>query len=179
MRVTARDIMDTDYFTVQPETPVPDAVRCFQEATRKLERRVFGMPVVNAQGELVGMVSMYDLLVLMRPKHIHIWGEMSDMDFSSFINEILERSKSILVGDLMTTEVVTVSPDTNLLLIVDILIRKHIRRIPVIEAGKMIGIVHISNVFFYLMEREPQLPATSFFTLWKESPNHPPMEGHV
>lgn len=159
MGVTARDVMETDFFTVRPDTPVPEAVKAFKEATRKLERRVFGMAVVNDRGELVGMISMYDILVLMRPKHIHIWGEMSDIDVSGFIVEILDRAKAILVGDLMTTEVITVTPDTHLLLIVDIMTRKHIRRIPVVEAGKLIGIVHISNVFFYLMEKDPHLTA--------------------
>lgn len=159
MGVTARDVMETDFFTVRPDTPVPEAVKAFKEATRKLERRVFGMAVVNDSGELVGMISMYDILVLMRPKHIHIWGEMSDIDVSGFIVEILDRAKAILVGDLMTTEVITVTPDTHLLLIVDIMTRKHIRRIPVVEAGKLIGIVHISNVFFYLMEKDPHLTA--------------------
>ncbi len=159
MGVTARDVMETDFFTVRPDTPVPEAIKAFKEATRKLERRVFGMAVVNDRGELVGMISMYDILVLMRPKHIHIWGEMSDIDVSGFIVEILDRAKAILVGDLMTTEVITVTPDTHLLLIVDIMTRKHIRRIPVIEAGKLIGIVHISNVFFYLMEKDPHLTA--------------------
>ncbi len=151
MGVTARDVMDTEFFSVRPDTPIPDAVRAFKEATRKLERRVFGMMVFNEFGELVGMISMYDILILMRPKHIHIWGEMADIDTSGFIKEILERSKSILVGDLMTTDVITVTPDTNLLLIVDLMTRKLIRRVPVIEAGKVVGLVHISNVFFYLM----------------------------
>jgi CBS domain-containing protein len=105
------------------------------------------------------MISMYDILVLMRPKHIHIWGEMSDIDVSGFVNETLHRAQSILVGDLMTTEVITVTPDTHLLLIVDIMSRKHIRRIPVVEGGKVVGIVHISNVFFYLMEKDPHLIA--------------------
>ncbi len=157
MGVTARDVMETNFCTVRPETSVPDAVRAFKEATRKLDRRVFGLAVVNEHDELVGMISMYDILVLMRPKHIHIWGEMNDIDFTGFINEILVRAKNILVGDLMTSEVLTVTPDTHLLLIVDIMTRKHIRRIPVIEAGKMIGMVHISNVFFYLMEKDPHL----------------------
>ncbi len=157
MGVTARDIMETDFFTVRPDSTVPEAVRAFKEATRKLDRRVFGMAVVNQDGQLVGMISMYDILVLMRPKHIHIWGEMNDINFTGFIHEILERAKSILVGDLMSTDVITVTPDTHLLLIVDIMTRKHIRRIPVIEAGKMIGMVHISNVFFYLMEKDPHL----------------------
>ncbi len=154
MGVTARDVMDTEFFTVRPDTPITEAVKAFEEATRKLERRVFGMAVVNEAGELVGMISMYDILVLMRPKHIHIWGEMEDIDITGFIQEILERAQSILVGDLMTTDILTVTPDTHLLLIVDIMTRKHIRRIPVIEAGKMIGMIHISNVFFYLMTQD-------------------------
>lgn len=154
MGVTARDVMETEFFSVHPDTPIPEAVLAFREATRKLERRVFGMMVFNDLGELVGMISMYDILILMRPKHIHIWGEMADIDTSGFIKEVLERSKSILVGDLMTTDVITVTPDTNLLLIVDLMTRKLIRRIPVIEAGKVVGLVHISNVFFYLMGQE-------------------------
>ncbi|MFZ2446981.1 MAG: CBS domain-containing protein [Syntrophobacteraceae bacterium] len=145
--------MEVEFYTVRPDTPVPDAVKAFEEATRKLERRVFGMMVVNEQNELVGMISMYDILVLMRPKHIHIWGEMRDIEVTGFVQEVLQRAQAILVGDLMTTEVITVTPDTHLLLIVDIMTRKHIRRIPVIEEGKVIGIVHISNVFFHLMER--------------------------
>jgi CBS domain-containing protein len=153
MGVTARDIMETKFCTVRPDTPVLRAVKAFKDASRKLERRVFGMVVVNEQNELVGMISMYDILVLMRPKHIHIWGEMQDLDITGFVNESLHQAQSILVGDLMSTEVITVTPDTHLLLIVDIMTRKHIRRIPVIENGKVIGVVHISNVFFYLMER--------------------------
>jgi CBS domain-containing protein len=156
MGVTARDIMDTRFCTVRANTPVLQAVKVFKEASRKLERRVFGMVVVGEQNELVGMISMYDILVLMRPKHIHIWGEMNDIDVTGFIQESLHQARSILVGDLMSAEVITVTPDTHLLLVVDIMTRKHIRRIPVIENGKVIGVVHISDVFFYLMEREPE-----------------------
>jgi CBS domain-containing protein len=159
MVATAADIMETEFYTVHPDTPIPEAVQAFKEAAQKLERRVFGMMVVNEKDELVGMISMYDILVLMRPKHIHIWGEMDDIDVFEFINEILNRSQSLLVGDLMTTEVITVTPDTHLLLIVDIMLRKHIRRIPVVEGGKVVGIAHISNVFFYFMENAPHLIA--------------------
>ena len=152
MGLTAADVMETDFYTVHPDTPIPDAVKAFREAARKHERRVFGMMVVDEQDRLVGMISMYDILVLMRPKHIHIWGEMNDIDVAEFINEVLNRSQSIRVGDLMTTEVITATPDTHLLLIVDVMLRKHIRRIPVVDGGKVVGIVHISNLFFHIME---------------------------
>lgn len=152
MGVTARDVMTTDFYTVRPETPISEAVKGFKEAALTRDRRAFGMMVFNENDELVGMLSMYDILVLMRPKHIHIWGEMDDIDISGFIHEILHRAKTIRVGDLMTTELITVTPDTNLLLIVDLMTRKHIRRIPVVEGGRVIGLVRISDLFFHLME---------------------------
>lgn len=151
MAITARDVMDTRYFTVRPTMPVSEAIKIFRKATDTLDRRVFGMMVVNDENELVGMISIHDILILMRPKHIHIWGEMSEIDISGYAREAFQRLQSILVEDLMTTGVVSVTPDTELLLIADIMTRRHIRRIPVLEAGKVIGIVHMSNVFFSLV----------------------------
>lgn len=153
MSVTARDIMETRFFSLLPTMTVAEAVLHFENATMALGRRVFGMMVIDEDGELVGMISMYDILVLMRPKHIHIWGEMKDIDVTGFIRQNLQRAKQIQVGDLMTTDVITIGPETHLLTIVDIMLRKHVRRLPVLERGKVVGIVHISNVFFYLMEQ--------------------------
>lgn len=59
----------------------------------------------------------------------------------------------IQVGDVMTEDVVTITPDTHLLMIVDIMIKKHIRRIPVVDEGKVIGIVYTSTIFYELMDR--------------------------
>ena len=152
MGVTARDIMEKEFVTVRPDTPILEAVKVFGEASRKLERRVFGMMVTDAAGRLIGMISMYDILLMMRPKHIHIWGEMSDIDITGFLEEARRHARSILVGDVMSTEVVSVTPDTHLLLIVDIMVRKHVRRIPVVEGGKVLGLVHISDLFYYCMQ---------------------------
>ncbi len=70
-----------------------------------------------------------------------------------FIEEACRRARSILVGDVMTTEVITITPDTHLLMIVDIMIKKHIRRLPVVEDGRVIGIVYTSTIFYELMEK--------------------------
>jgi CBS domain-containing protein len=153
MGVTARDFMSTQFSTLQPQTPIADAVRVFEKANAQSRQRVFGMMVLNGQGELVGMLSMYDILLLMRPKHIHIWGEMKDLDVSGIVAESCRRAKPVLVGDIMTADVITITPDTHLLLIVDIMLKKHIRRIPVVENGKVVGIVYISTAFHHLLER--------------------------
>ena len=49
----------------------------------------------------------------------------------------------------MTTDLITITPDTHLLHILDIMIKKHVRRIPVIEDGEVIGMVYISRVFYH------------------------------
>jgi len=153
MGVTARDVMDTDFHTVRPENTIAEAVKAFKQASEQRHQKVFGLVVTDARGLLVGMLSLYDMLLLMRPKNIHIWGEMRDIDVTGFIEEACRRARAIRVGDVMTEEVVTITPDTHLLMIVDIMIRKHIRRLPVVDGGKVIGIVYTSTIFYELMER--------------------------
>jgi len=153
MGATARDVMDTDFHTVRPENTIAEAVKAFKQASEQRRQKVFGLMVTDDRGLLVGMLSLYDMLLLMRPKNIHIWGEMRDIDVTGFIEEACRRARAIRVGDVMTEEVVTITPDTHLLMIVDIMIRKHIRRLPVVDGGKVIGIVYTSTIFYELMER--------------------------
>lgn len=153
MGVTARDIMDTVFYSLHPKDTIADAVRVFKAASELRKLKVFGLIVTDDEGRLIGMLSVYDILLLMRPKNIHIWGEMSDIDVTGFIEEACRRAGPILVGDVMTTDVVTITPDTHLLMIVDIMVKKHIRRIPVVENDKVIGIVYTSTIFYELMEK--------------------------
>ncbi len=149
----ARDIVNTDFKTVSPTDSIADAVNAFHKASVTAERKVFGLMVTDKNEYLVGMLSMYDILLYIQPKHIQIWGEMDDLDPQQLFEGMFNRVKSIQVGDLMTTEVITIQPDTHIMIIVDLMIRKHIRRIPVIEDERIIGIVYISDVFYYLLQK--------------------------
>lgn len=153
MGLTAREVMDARFFTLKPETFIGDAVHVFQEADRESGRTVFGLMVTDKEGKLVGMLSMYDILLLLRPKHIHIWGEMEDLEVTGILEEACRRAKGIRVGDIMTTELITITPDTHILHIIDIMLKKHVRRLPVMENGRIVGIVYLSRVFNYLLER--------------------------
>jgi CBS domain-containing protein len=57
------------------------------------------------------------------------------------------------VGDIMTREIVTIGPDTHKFMILDIMIKQHIRRLPVVEDGKILGIVYISDLFYDILDR--------------------------
>jgi CBS domain-containing protein len=96
---------------------------------------------------------MYDIFIFLRPKHIEIWGEMDDIDLTSVIEDSLARANTLRVGDIMTTSLISITPDTNLMMIVDLMIKKHVRRLPVLDGQKIVGIVFISDVFDYLLEK--------------------------
>lgn len=153
MGETARDVMDTRLHTLSPRMTIADAVGLLQQAGEESGRRVFGLLVVDDEKRLVGMLSMYDIFLLLRPKHTHIWGEMADLDLAGLLKAACDRAQPVLVGDIMTTELVTITPDTHLLLIIDIMIKKHVRRLPVLEDGRLVGMVYLSRVFDYLLER--------------------------
>lgn len=150
---TARSVMTTQFHTVRPSVPITEAVNMLKTASEEEQRKIFGMMVTEADGRLVGMISMYDILLFIRPKHIRIWGMMDDIDIAGLIGNACEKARSVLVGDIMSTEVVSVTPDTHLLTILDIMIKKHIRRIPVLEDEKILGIIYISDLFYYLLNR--------------------------
>ena len=149
----ARDVMQTDFHTLSPENTVAHAVKQFQKASETEEKKVFGLMVTDENDHLVGILSMYDILIFIQPKHVHILGEMDDIDPSQLYDERLERVKSVLVGDIMTPDVVTIGPDTHLMVIADIMIKKHIRRLPVVDDQEVVGIVYVSDVFFYLLKQ--------------------------
>jgi CBS domain-containing protein len=153
MSLTARDIMDTRMFTLEPQMTVRQTLHVFRQAKEATGRTVFGLLVTDDASHLVGMLSMYDIFLLLRPKHIHIWGEMGDIDLPGILDAACQRVLPVVVGDIMTTDLVTITADTHILHIIDIMIVKHIRRLPVLEDGRLIGMVYISRVFQHLLDR--------------------------
>ncbi len=153
MNTTVKDVMITQFHTLRPDMPISEAVGMFKRAAEQESRKIFGMMVTDPEGRLIGMLSMYDILLFIRPKHIQIWGMMDDVDIAGLVEDACKKARDIRVDDLMTTEVITVTPDTHLLVVLDIMISKHIRRIPVLEGDRIQGIVYISDFFYHLVDQ--------------------------
>ncbi len=147
----AGDFMDTRFHTLHPQQSIAEAFVAFQKASAAEKKKVFGMMVTDAKERLVGMLSMYDVLNYVQPKHAGIFGEMDDVDPTQAYRNRLSTIPSIRVDDIMTTEVVTVRPDTHLMVIAEIMIKKHIRRLPVVRDQTVVGIVYVSDVFYRIM----------------------------
>lgn len=152
MEIAARDVMTRRFHVLSPEMTLTEAVGRFRAASREEGRKIFGMMVTGGDGRLAGMLSMYDILLMIQPKHIHLWGAMDDVDIAGLLTASCRQARSIRVGDIMTSEIVSVTPDTHLLVVLDIMIKKHIRRIPVLAGEKIEGILYISDLFYHLVD---------------------------
>jgi len=135
----ASEVMDINFHCLHPENTIAEAVRLFKAASDTEGKKIFG--------------SMYDILLFIQPKHVKIWGEMEDLDPGPLFEVLLDRVKNLLVEDIMTTDLVTIKLDTHLFVIMEFMIKKHIRRLPIVEEGRVVGVVYRSDVFYYLLRK--------------------------
>lgn len=153
MKTTVKEVMNRRFHTLRPDMPVSEAVRMFRQATETEGRKIFGMMVTDPEGRLAGMLSMHDILLFIRPKHIRIWGMMDDVDIEGLVDAACNQTRKVRVGDIMTPDVISVTPDTHILMVLDLMISRHIRRVPVLDGEKIEGIIYISDLFYHLVSR--------------------------
>jgi CBS domain-containing protein len=140
----AMDVMTTDVITVGPNTTVQAL------ATLLAERGISGVPVVDASGSLVGIVSEGDLLhraeIGTAQRHRERRRSWWLDHFASELARDYIKSHAGTVKDIMTRDVVTVSEDTDLGEVAALLEAKRIKRVPVMSSGKVVGIVSRANL---------------------------------
>lgn len=137
----ASDVMTSSVITVKPETPVADVARLL------VERRISGVPVVDQQGRVVGILTEGDLFRRHELGTERRRGRLLEM-FTSNVTLAAEyvQSHGRTAGDVMTSEVISVTPDTALTTISDIFEKERIKRVPVIKDGRLLGIVSRGNL---------------------------------
>ena len=132
----ARDIMTTSVQTVGPDTLVTEI------AKRLIERNISAVPVVDENERVIGIVSEGDLMrraenqTERRPSWWLAWLGMPDDRQREYI-----KSHGTHASDIMSPNVITVGEDAPLAEIAATLERHRIKRVPVVRAGKLVGIV--------------------------------------
>lgn len=137
----AKDIMTTPVITVTVSSTVQDV------ASVLLNRGISAVPVVDAAGRLVGIVSEGDLMrrVEAGTGRQRSWWLSLIADASNLANEYV-KEHSRKVADVMTRQVITARPDTPLADIATLLEKNRIKRVPILDDGKLVGIVSRANL---------------------------------
>jgi len=136
----AQDVMVRDVLTVKPETDVDDAIKVLSG------HDISALPVVDADGKLVGILSEADLLARVEgDEHRHPWWMEALMPASKLAHEFA-KVHGKKVSEVMSTDVVSATEDTPVSEIAALLERHRIKRVPVVANGEVIGIVSRSNL---------------------------------
>lgn len=141
----AADIMTPDPISISPDASITDAIQLM------LERKFSGLPVVDARGALVGIVTEGDLV-----RRTETGTQRKRSRWLEFLigpgrlaTEYLQAS-SRKVEDVMTPDVRTVTENTTLDEIVHLMERHQINRVLVLRDGKLVGIVTRANLLHAL-----------------------------
>jgi CBS domain-containing protein len=136
-----RDIMDPSPATVRPDSPVEDVVRTLRA------HELPGVPVVDEEGRVVGMVTEADLVLpddegdLHIPHYINLFGGTVFLEPLSRFETRLRKAFASTAEDMMTADPETVGPDTTVREAARIIHESGHNRLPVVEDGRLVGVV--------------------------------------
>jgi CBS domain-containing protein len=137
----AHQIMTRPVITVTPETTIVEA------ANTMLQRHISGLPVVDAAGKLLGIISEGDFI-----RRSEIGTQRKRGRFLTFIlgagKEATDfvREHGRKIAEIMTPEPLTINEDTDLEEIVELMEKNNVKRLPVVRGDKLVGIVSRANL---------------------------------
>ncbi|WOB42691.1 CBS domain-containing protein [Thermoleptolyngbya oregonensis NK1-22] len=151
MTVTVADVMTPDPIVVHPETPLNEAIKLIAE------RRISGLPVVDADGKLVGVLSEADLMWRETgptpPPYIMILDSVIYLENPGKHERELHKALGQTVGEVMTgrKEIVTTTPSQTLQSAAKLMHDRDTTRLPVLDdSGKVIGILTRGDIVRHL-----------------------------
>jgi CBS domain-containing protein len=141
LAMKVQEIMTRDVISVRPETPIRDV------AALLAKRRISGVPVTTDDDKMLGIVSEGDLLrrpeIGTEPKG-NWW--LEGFAQADAIASTYAKAHGLKAGDVMTRHVASVHPSADLVEAAAVLDSHHIKRVPVVHEGKLIGIVTRSDI---------------------------------
>lgn len=144
----AEEIMNRNVITVKKESTIEEIAKVLAE------NNISGVPVVNDENRVVGIVTQKDLLykdVEPRfPAFVQILGGFIFLKGVKHYNEELKKLVATKAEQIMTEHVITVSPDTEVEKVAEIMVENNINRVPVVDNGKLIGIIGRADIVRYI-----------------------------
>ena len=138
---TVRDIMLVDVPAVYPDDPIESVVHKLRD------HELPGIPVINEGGRCVGIITESDLILagesedLHLPHYIELFGGIVFLESTKKFEERLRKAVAATASDVMTEDPLTIAPDASVAEAARMIARHKHNRLPVVEHGRLIGVV--------------------------------------
>lgn len=137
--IKAKDIMEKDVITMTPDMEIKDAAKIL------LERHINGAPVVDYDGQVVGIICQSDLIA--QQKKIHMPSVFTFLDgfipmgSMKHMEAEIKKISAMTVADAMTENPEIVSPETAIEEVASLIVDKGFHTIPVVENERIVGVI--------------------------------------
>lgn len=142
--ILARDIMTTDIVTLGAEQTVTEAAKILSE------HRISGAPVVDDEGNLLGIVSEGDLIIqdvkLHFPHYIQFLDSYIYVGSLAKFEATLKKAVAAKVKEIMTPDVTTTTPDASIQDVATLMVRQDIHLLPIMEDSRLVGVVSKGDI---------------------------------
>ena len=148
--LTARDIMNSEVITITDESTVKELARILTI------HKISGVPVINDQGKLVGVVTESDLIY--QTKKVHIPTVITILDSVFYlenpdrIGDEMKKMAGTKVKDILTSKPVTVTENTPLDEIATIMAEKNMHTLPVVNKDGLVGVIGKKDIIRTLID---------------------------
>ncbi|MFH1973296.1 MAG: CBS domain-containing protein [Patescibacteria group bacterium] len=143
-----RDVMEHHVVTVRPDDTYEYVAKLLNE------HQVSGVPVVDAEGRLAGMVSEKDLYRILYPFYSSYYEHPVSYTDLEQREEKVDDVRAKRVEVFMTKDTISIEPDAPVMRAGGIMLAKRIARLPVVEDGKIIGLVSRSRIFKLVIKEQ-------------------------
>jgi CBS domain-containing protein len=145
----ARDMMTKDVVTATPDMEITQAARLL------LENHFNGLPVVDDKGRLIGIICQDDLIVQQKklplPSLFTFFDGLIPLTSYRSLEKEVDKIVASKVSQAMTSDPITIGPDTSLEDIATLMVNNNVHTLPVVEGGRLVGIIGKEDVLRTLM----------------------------
>lgn len=146
-----QDIMRRDVITVGPETPLKEVARLL------VEHRISGLPVVDPEGRVLGVVSEGDLVAKERGAEIERPRLLGALLGGNRAKALLGKVEARTAGDAMTAPPITIEPGAPVRAAAALMVERQVNRLPVVEDGRLVGIITRADIVRTFVRSDAEL----------------------
>jgi CBS-domain-containing membrane protein len=158
--VKVEDVMTREVISASPDTTVNAIARLMAA------RGISGVPIVDALNRVVGIVTELDMIVrntrLEPPAFFQILDGRIPIETPAHYRKRLQHMLGALARDVMTEDPVTIGPEADVENLAELLVRKRVSPVPVVDGGRLVGIVSRADIIRMMAQEldEPDAPTS-------------------
>jgi uncharacterized membrane protein YczE/CBS domain-containing protein len=135
-------IMKTDVYTIDSKATMKEALSYLSE------KKISGAPILNGKGDMVGFISDGDILRwLSSEQSLFIYSDNTQETFNRNVAALMDMS----VLEIGRKQVISVDYNADMAKVCSVLSAEHLKKVPVVNEGKLVGIINASNITKYIL----------------------------